>query len=80
MHTANETFPDETGLAHYYAASHGSAAAAIEAIEARSFWRDAQTRAVLRDLETMRYAERKAALADPDAYTFKVDCAEGAGA
>ncbi len=59
MHSA--TFPDETGLAHGYAASHGSADAAIAWIESRDFYQDAQTRAVLRDLRTMRHAEWKAA-------------------
>lgn len=53
-------FPDETGLAHSYAVAHGSAAAAIEAIERGDFWHDATTRAVLRDLSTMRHAEWKA--------------------
>lgn len=67
------TFPDETGLAYYYAASHGSAAAAIEAIEGRSFWQDATTRAVLRDLNTMRHAEWKAA--QGDAYPFNAEMA-----
>ena len=69
MTTQTTTFPDETGLAHYYAASHGSAAAAIAAIEARNFWQDAKIRAVLRDLETMRHAELKAALTDEYAFT-----------
>lgn len=55
-------FPDETGLAHYYAHAHGSAAAAIEAIERNSFDQNATTRAVLRDLRTMRHAEWQAAL------------------
>ena len=55
------TFHDETGLARYYAAAHGSAAAAIEAIEASTFWHDAQTRALIRDLGMMRHAEWKAA-------------------
>ena len=58
---ATATFPDETGLAHYYARVHGSAAAAIEKIEARNFWHDDTTRALLRDLGTMRHAEWKAA-------------------
>lgn len=61
--TTATTFPDETGLAHYYATAYGSAAAAIEAIERNNFWQDAQTRAVLRDLHTMRHAEWQAALA-----------------
>lgn len=71
MATATQTFPDETGLAHYYAASHGSAAAAVEAIEARNFWQDDETRAVLRDLRTMRHAEQVAALGD--AYPFNAE-------
>lgn len=58
-----DSYPDETGLAHYYATAYGSAAAAIEAIEAATFWQDAQTRALLRDLHTMRHAEWQAALA-----------------
>lgn len=69
--TSAQTFPDETGLAHYYAASHGSAAAAIGAIERRDVCHDAETRAVLRDLRTMRHAEQVAALGD--AYPFNAE-------
>jgi hypothetical protein len=72
MANATETFPDETGLAHGYAKTYGSAAAAVEAIEAATFWQDATTRAVLRDLRTMRHAEWKAA----DVFPFSADQAE----
>ncbi len=60
---STETFPDETGLAHYYAKTHGSASAAVEAIEGRDVSHDATTRALLRDLRMMRHAEQVAALA-----------------
>lgn len=60
------TFPDETGLAHGYAVAHGSAAAAIEAIERNNFYHSATVRAVLRDLGTMRHAEFVAAAAAQD--------------
>ena len=69
---ATTTFPDETGLAHGYAAAHGSAAAAIKAIERNGFDLDAITRAVLRDLRTMRHAEWRAA---QDAYPFNAEMA-----
>jgi hypothetical protein len=66
---AATTFPDETGLAHGYAAAHGSAAAAIDAIERNNFYHDATTRAVIRDLRTMRHAEWKAA----DVFPFNAE-------
>lgn len=61
MASLNDTFTDETGLAHYHATAHGSAAAAIDAIERASDWHNATTRVLLRDLGTMRHAERLAA-------------------
>lgn len=69
------TFSDETGLAHGHVAAHGSAAAAIEAIEGRDFYHNATTRAVLRDLRAMRDAEWKAA----DVFPFNASAAPAHG-
>lgn len=47
--------------AAYYAASHGSAAAALAFIEALPGYQDALTRAVCQELETLRHREWVAA-------------------